>query len=50
MNVGQGDIRPDTGDIAAEQPKSPVGGIWLSDNESDGPIEVRLRQKRGHRT
>ena len=50
IDGGQGDIRPDTGDIAAEQPKSPVGGIRLSDSESEGSVELRPRQKRGFRT
>ena len=50
IDGGQGDIRPDTGDIAAEQPKSPVGGIRLSDSESEGSVELRPRQKKGLRT
>ena len=50
IDGGQGDIRPDTGDIAAEQPKSPVGGIRLSDSESEGSVELRPRQKKGLRS
>ena len=50
IDGGQGDIRPDTGDVAGERPKSQVGGIRLSDNESDSSVEVRPCQKRRLKT
>ena len=50
IDGGEGDIRPDTGDIAGERPKFPGGGIRLSDNESDGSVEMRPRQKRRFKT